>query len=92
MSRGMGITVRRMVEAARTDAAMVAEKRGNLEFARERARNATLSWEGGMISRAEERGARLASITAELELLLAKLQCETAILDLELATGQTFPR
>lgn len=92
LTRGMGMQVRRLVDAVVTDAAMVEEKRAVQAFARERARNATLSWENDMVTRSEERGARLGAITAELDLLLARLQTELAIIDLEHATGVSFPR
>jgi outer membrane protein len=92
LSRGMGIQVRRLVDAVHTNAAMVEEKRASLAFARERARNATLSWENEMITRSEERGARLAAVSAELELLLTLVQTEMAIVDLEYLTGVSFPR
>jgi outer membrane protein len=92
LGRGLSLQVRRLVDAARTNAALVEEKQAGLTFARERARNATISWENEMSSRAEERGARLAAVAAELDLLLALLQTESAIADLEHATGVAFPR
>jgi outer membrane protein len=92
LARSIPAQTRRLVEAARIAAAAVQEKRADLDFARERARNATVSWENEMITRTEERGASLAAISAELQLLLAQLEAETAIGELEYASGTSFPR
>lgn len=92
MERGMGIQIRRLVEAARTNAASVAEKRAQAELAAEQAKNAAVSRENELITRTEERGARIAAISADLALTLARFQTETSLLDLEYATGTEFPR
>jgi len=92
LERGMGIQVRRLVEAARNNAASVAEKRAQAELAAEQAKNATVARENEMVTRTEERGARIAAISADLAFLLARFQTEISIVDLEYATGAEFPR
>ena len=92
LARGMRIQVRRLVDAARTNAALVVQRQAEAEYAAEQARNAAVSYENEIITRGEERGARLQAVVARLTLLLARLQTEYAILDLELLSGASFPR
>ena len=61
-------------------------------LAAERARNATSAFENELLTRAEERGARVAAIGAELELVLTRLKVETSLLELERALGAPLPR
>ncbi len=92
LKRSMGIQVRRLVEAARSGAALVVQTQAAADLSSERARNALLSFRNEAITRTQEGGARVADISARLALLLARYQTESALLDLEFSTGRAFSR
>jgi outer membrane protein len=85
--RSMGIKVRRLVEAVKTGAASVDEKRALVDLAKEQARNAQAAFENDLASKAEAKGALVARCIADLELLAARGRLAEALTELEFATA-----
>ncbi len=92
LTRGMGIQIRKLVEAVQANAALTIQCAAAVELSAERARVARISRENELITRTEEGGAKIADISARLALLLARFQTENALLDLEFATAGSLVR
>ncbi|MEI6388665.1 MAG: TolC family protein [Spirochaetota bacterium] len=92
LKRGMGIQVRKLVEAVQANAALSVQCAAAAELSAERARVARISRENELITRTEEGGAKIADISSRLALLLARFQTENALLDLEFASAGSLAR
>jgi outer membrane protein TolC len=79
----VGLAVRRAVDAALRAEADVVSKKAGASHAAERLRNARGSFDDGLISRQELRGAEILAGSAELDLLFAQWNREEALADLE---------
>lgn len=91
MDRGLDLMIRRLIETARSAAANIAEKQAALDLAVEQRRVAGIAFRNQLITRGEERGARVAAIAAELELVLAQWKLESALLEIEHAMAAALP-
>jgi outer membrane protein TolC len=83
------LAVRQDVEAALRAQAGVDEKQAAWDDARERLRNAQSSYDNGLVSRADLRGAQILEGTAALALLSARCAREEALADIARLTGET---
>ena len=81
------LSVRKAVEAARNTGAALAERRARLALAGEAAKNARVSWENDVASRAQARLAEIARLAAALDLEAAGAALEDAIGEIEYLTG-----
>jgi outer membrane protein len=82
------LNVRKSVDAATKADAAVSEKQAAASLAAERLKNARSSFENGVASREEMRGADLQEGAAELDLLLARFTREEALADVARITGE----
>jgi len=78
--------VRSCVETVKTSWAEMVQAEAELMLAEEMARNAAVSYENELITRAELQGARLARLAAELSCLRALYVYQTALIELETLT------
>jgi outer membrane protein len=83
------LAVRRAVDTLQGAGAGVQEKRAAWEYAAERLRNAQASYDNGLVSRADLRGAQLMEGTAALALLSARAARDDAAADLTRLAGDT---
>ncbi|MFW6362259.1 MAG: TolC family protein, partial [Spirochaeta sp.] len=60
------------------------------ELAQERAKNARVSYENELITRTQERGARILQLLAELELERSRYELESSLIELAFLTGRDF--
>lgn len=81
------LQVRNLVEAAKTAWAQVSRADAELELAQEVERNASVSFDNELITRAELRSAKLARLAAELAHEEALFSYESALIELETKTG-----
>ncbi len=87
LEEGFELQVRRSVEAIRSGWHEINRSAANLDLAREIERNASVSVENELISRAEFLGARLAALAAELDFERARFLYEMSLTELEAAVG-----
>jgi len=84
------IQVADAAQQLRVAEAQLGESRADLELAREREKNAEVSYENDMITREELLMARTGALSAELELTRAELTVEQALVELEQLIGRTL--
>jgi outer membrane protein len=82
------LSVRKAVDAALRAEAGVQEKQAAGELAQERLRNAQASFDSGLVSRADLRGAQIQEGTAALDLLAARYAREEALADVVRLSGE----
>ncbi|RKX78047.1 MAG: hypothetical protein DRP87_07420 [Spirochaetes bacterium] len=87
---GLELKVSSAVESVRTGYYRMKEKEAHKELAEERYRNALLSFQNELITREEERWAKVAEITATIDLLLVQYQYEKALTELYYLTGELY--
>jgi outer membrane protein TolC len=85
----VGLSVRQDMDAALRADAAVQEKQAAWDDAQERLRNAQSSFDSGLVSRADLRGAQILEGTAALDLLAARYTREEALADITRLTGET---
>jgi outer membrane protein TolC len=82
------LDVRKAIDAAVKADADVMEKQAAADYAGERLRNATVSFDNGLASREEMHGADILAGSAELDLLLSLYTREEALADIARITGE----
>jgi outer membrane protein TolC len=92
LARSAALRARRLVDAARQAQATLDASRAASELAKERARNASTALENELTTRAEERGARIAALAAEVELAVARGALELALVEIESALERPLRR
>ncbi len=82
------VGMRSGIEAAVKADAVVKEKQAAADYAAERLKNARVSFQNGVASQDDERGADIMDGTAQLDLLFALYTREEAMADIEQMTGE----
>ena len=90
LEEGLELQVRGLVEGIRTGWYETQGAGANLDLAREIERNAQVSFDNELITRAELLAARINTFAAELELELAGYTFETSLSELEHLSGVSF--
>ena len=85
---GLELQIRSSIEAVHVAFSDMEDKAAKLDLANEIERNASVSFNNDLITRAEALGAKLAALAAELEYELARFGYETALIELESAVGK----
>jgi HAE1 family hydrophobic/amphiphilic exporter-1 len=83
------LAARQAIDAAERADAGVREKEAASALAEERLKNARSSFDAGLASREDMRGAEILAGTAQLDLLLARFAREEAIADIERLAGES---
>ena len=87
LERSLALRVRKAVEAARTSHAALLHQDARLREVQEQYKNARVSYENELITRTEERGARILLLTTELEQRFSLFNFEKSLVELEHLVG-----
>ncbi|MBN2442683.1 MAG: TolC family protein, partial [Spirochaetales bacterium] len=90
MEKGLVLSIRKGIQEVRVKYYAAREKEAKFEEIKEQYKNAKVSYDNDLITRSEERGARILLFTAELEYVWAKYEYETALGELEFLSGMEF--
>ncbi|MBN1409719.1 MAG: TolC family protein [Spirochaetales bacterium] len=89
--KGLALQVRRTVQDVMTGYYDMLEKKASLGESEEKYRNAKVSYENDVLTREEERGARVLLYSVRIESVLSQFTYNNALADLEYLTGIDFP-
>ena len=88
MEQGLNLLVRKTIEKTRLAFSHVQKFKVILTEMQEQYKNARVSFENELITRSEERGARILLLSTELEYLFSLFNFEIALTELEYAVGK----
>ena len=90
LEKALALQVLKAIQEVRVKYYTVLEKKAKLADGKEQYKNAKVSYENELLTREEERGARVLLYSQELEYLLSLYEYEMALTDLEFLSGMEF--